>query len=88
MSLKNDEAVNASVPTVTASHEQQDQKFRSTKPVSILFLTKRLCERISRQMGIVVLIGSITNSRKALFIVAMASLRVGLWTMTFAIIES
>jgi hypothetical protein len=64
------------------------QKFRSTKPVSSFPLTKRLCERISRHAGIVVLIGLMVNSSKARRIVAMASGRVFWWTISLAMSES
>ncbi len=43
------------------------------KLVSIWPFSKRLWERISVQIGMVVFMGSTTNSAKALFIVAIVS---------------
>ena len=70
----------------------RDDKFyarwRSMNEVSILLFTKRLCERIFRLIGIVDFTGSMVNSWRACFVVAIASSLVGWWTMSFAIMES
>ena len=53
--------------------ESRVYKCRSTKLVSTLPFANRLWEIMSRQTGIVVLIGSMTNSLRALLIVVIAS---------------
>ena len=61
---------------------------RSTKPVSTSPLWKCWLSMICRCSGIVVLIGAMWNSLRARFIVAIASARVGRWTISLPIMLS